>query len=126
MTAEELLFFGTHPGLIPLYETLREKILTDWPDTEIRTAKTQISFYAGHMFAMVSLPLRRKADWPKEFLLVSFGLPAPAESPRVGAKTEAAPGRWTHHVPVTAPEEIDAELLGWIAAARDFSKRKRR
>ena len=41
------------------------------------------------------------------------------------ASTEAYPGRWTHHVLVGTPDEIDEELLGWVQEAADFSAAKK-
>lgn len=84
--------------------------------------------YSGHTGAQhrtlcipYRLPYRRKKDWPKECLLVSFGLPAQEKSPRSAASVEAYPGRWTHHVLVERPENLDAELRGWLDGAYGFS-----
>ena len=71
---------------------------------------------------MVSLP-RRKRD---PGITVSFGLGRREPSPRVAVSVEAYPGRWTHHVPVTAEEELDGALLGWLREAWDFSLLKER
>lgn len=38
---------------------------------------------------------------------------------------EPYPNRWTHHVLISAPEEIDDELMGWIKEASIFSEGKR-
>jgi len=46
------------------------------------------------------------------------------DSPRIAAKTEPYPNRWTHHVVIWDASEIDAELLGWLAEARAFSDAK--
>lgn len=91
----------------------------------IKVAKTQISFYNRHMFAMVSTPKKRKKDWPNEFVMISFGLPHPLDNPRVLASVEAYPGRWTHHIALTDGTELDDELLAWIDAAYQFSEGKR-
>ena len=60
------------------------------------------------------------------FLTVTFGLGYRKESPRIDAATEPYPGRWTHHVMVGSQEEIDGELLDWIAEAAAFSADKRK
>lgn len=75
MTGDELLFFDKMPEMLPLYALLREGLEARYPDLEVRVAKTQISFRNRHVFAMASLPYRRMRGWPKEYLLVSFGLP---------------------------------------------------
>lgn len=81
MELDELLFFNQYPQLQPLYEALREELLCRHPDVKVRASKTQLSFYNRHLFAMVALPLRRKKDWPKVFLQLSFGLEYRLESP---------------------------------------------
>ena len=121
MTADELLFFDRLPRFLPVYETLRETLAARYPEMTVKVAKTQISFRSRSVFAMVSLPYRRKREWPKEYLMVSFGLSAQGPSPRIAASAEAYPGRWTHHVLVERPEDLDAELLGWIDEAYRFS-----
>lgn len=35
--------------------------------------------------------------------------------------TEVSPRRWTHHVVVTAPEELDEELMDWLEEAYQFA-----
>ena len=123
-TADELLFFDRLPRFLPVYAELKEKLSARYPEMTVRVTKTQISFRSRHVFAMVSLPYRRKKEWPKEYLMVSFGLPAPNPSPRIPASAEACPGRWTHHVLVERAEDLDAELLGWIGEAHQFSQVK--
>lgn len=125
MAADEFLFWNGYPNMLPVYEVLRERLTARYPEMTIRVSKTQISFYSRHMFAMASTSKKRRRDWPKEFVMVSFGLPGRVESPRVLAAVEAYPGRWTHHLAVTAAAEIDEELLGWIDEAYRFSESKR-
>ncbi len=124
LTGDELLFFNGHPGLLPIYGLLRERLTAVYPDLTVKVSKTQISFRNKHLFAMASLPWRRVKGWPEEYLLVSFGLDGEKCSPRIAQAVEAYPGRWTHHVAVTGPSEIDGELLGWIDEAYIFSKGK--
>ena len=121
---DELLFFDRLPRFLPVYAALKEILLARYPETTVKVSKTQISFYSRYLFAMVSLPYRRKKEWPREYLMVSFGLPAQERSPRIAASTEACPGRWTHHVLVERAEELDAELLGWLDEAHRFSLAK--
>lgn len=121
---DELLFFDSRPGLLPLYTALRDKLYTAYPDMEIRVSKTQISFRNRYLFAMASLPRGRRRGWPEEYLLVSFGLGRQQLSPRIPVSTQAYPGRWTHHVPVQRREELDGELMGWIDEAYQFSAHK--
>jgi len=124
MTMDEMMFWNKWPQLVPLYETLKTHLAETCPDMKIKVSKSQISFYNRHMFAMVSPPARRKKGWPKEFMMVSFGLPYQADSPRIAVSVEAYRNRWTHHVLVETKHDIDEMLLGWIAEAYEFSAAK--
>ena len=46
------------------------------------------------------------------------------DSPRIAVATEPYPGRWTHHIVVAGPEEIDGELMGWVKEAAAFAAAK--
>jgi len=120
-TADELLFFQRLPRFLPVYAELKKKLSARYPGMTVKVTKTQISFGSRYVFAVASLPYRRKKEWPKEYLMVSFGLPELNTSSRIAASAEAYPGRWTHHVLVEGPEDLDAELLGWIDEAYRFS-----
>lgn len=120
--SDVLFFFDGHPEALALYQALTARLEALVPQASVKVQKSQISFYDGGLFAMASLP-RRKRD---AGLLVSFGLGRREPSPRVAVAVEPYPGRWTHHVPVADEAELDSELLGWLGEARDFSKSKGR
>lgn len=116
------LFFNTHVNALPIFEALEEQIRAQIPDVKMKIQKSQITFANRRVFACVSfLPVRKAPHRPKTFLTVTFGLSYRKESPRIDAATEPYPNRWTHHVTVGSPEEIDEELLGWIREAAEFS-----
>ena len=56
--------------------------------------------------------------------MVSFGLADRLESPRIAVAVEPYPRRWTHHVLVERPDQLDEELLGWLEQAWRFSLEK--
>lgn len=125
LSLDELFFFDIKPASLPLYEAFRKCVITRWPDTRIEVKKTQISFFNHRMFAAVSFtPVCRAKDRPDPFLTITFGLPYRKESARIDVATEPYPNRWTHHVMIGTEEEIDDELLLWIAEAADFAERK--
>lgn len=124
MSPEETAFFHAMPEMLGAYKALRESLTGEFPDVQIRVAKTQISFCNRHVFAMASLPWRRVRGWPEKYLLVSFGLPGRLDSPRVAQAVEPYPNRWTHHVLVEDARQIDAQLLGWLREAYWFSMAK--
>lgn len=115
-------FFGEHMDALPMYERLEEWILSQIPNVRIKAAKTQITFANKRGFAFVSFnPCRRAKERPEVWMTVTFGLGYHKESSRIDATVEAYPGRWTHHVMVGNPDEIDEELLGWIQEAAEFA-----
>lgn len=121
MTTEELMFL---PGnAVALYEAFCEAMERDIPETCRTVTKTQISLRCGVMYGCVSLP-RRKAERENGWLIVTFGLDRAVEDPRIRQCSEPYPHRWTHHVLLTSPEEIDAQLMGWLQAAAAFAAAK--
>ena len=127
MDNDILFFFGEHMDALPIYERLENAILTLVPGVIIKVAKTQITFAKRYGFAFVSFnPCRRAQDRPAVWMTVTFGLGYRKGSPRIDVATEPYPGRWTHHVMMGTPDEINEELLGWIQEAADFSAAKKR
>ena len=125
MDGKALLFFQQDMEALPLYEQLESLILDRIPDVQIKVQKSQISFYNRHMFACVSFAKVRKAkERPDHYIVVTFGLDHRLDSPRVDVATEPYPNRWTHHVLVTRPDEVDEALLGWLREAYTFSECK--
>ena len=121
MGEEERAFWDRMPQMLEVYQALREKVVKAYPDTQFKVSKTQISFRNRYVFAMVSLPWRKVKGWPKEYLLVSFGLAYEKKSPRIVQAVEAYPNRWTHHLLLTGPEQVDRELMDWIGEAYRFA-----
>lgn len=125
MNQDILLFFDKHPEALPLYEALEEKILSEIEDVTVKVQKTQISFSNKHNFAFVSfLPVRKAKERPDIYIVVTFGLGYRKESPRIDMAVEPYPNRWTHHMLISKPEEIDDELMEWIREASIFSAGK--
>ena len=125
MNLDELLFFDPHPAALPLYEAFAGKIAERFPETCVRVQKTQITFSNRRVYACVSfLRVKRKAELPGSWFTLTLGLPDPLESPRVAAKVEPYPGRWTTHIVLSDPTELDAELLAWVEQAYAFAESK--
>ena len=119
-----LFFFDGHTAELALFQSLVQAMEATLPPIRVKVQKSQISFYHPRLFAAASLPLRRKKDWPRECLMVTVGLSRRLESPRVAVAVEPYPNRWTHHVLITREEEIDGELLAWLAEAYQFAQTK--
>lgn len=122
---DTLQFFEVMPGALPLYEQLLELVRQTVGTFSIRVQKTQITWSNRYVFACISFAKVRPAKLrPQTYLVVTFGLDHRVESPRIDIATEPYPHRWTHHVLISAPEEIDGELIGWVREAYDFSAAK--
>lgn len=125
MHQDILYFFEKHMDALPLYENLEAQILDSLENVRLKIQKTQISFCNRHMFACVSFAhVRKKKDCPPVYLVVTFGLDHQVDSPRIDVVTEPYPNRFTHHLLVSQPEEIDEELMAWIREAAAFADRK--
>ncbi|MBQ6721988.1 MAG: hypothetical protein IJQ88_07475, partial [Clostridia bacterium] len=111
---EVLLFFEGHMEAFELYRAFEERLYSTFPAVSRRVQKTQITFTNRHVFACVSFArVKRKAELPEGWMVITLGLPAPLESDRIAVRTEAYPGRWTHHIVVSRPDELDGELFSW-------------
>ena len=122
LDADTLMFFDRHMDMLPLYQAFEEILFDSFPVVNKRVQKTQITFSNRHVFACVSFArVKRKAELPMRYMVITLGLPAPLDSERVAVKTEPYPGRWTHHIVVNKPEELDEELLSWVREAYDFA-----
>ena len=123
-SAEELAFFDGRPGAVPLYAALRERMAAEIGEVRVDPRKTQISFYRKRMLGCVSLlPVRRAEQRPKDYITLTLGLDRPLESPRVDARVEARPHRWTHHILIAQASDLDDELMAWVREAAAFADR---
>lgn len=119
-----LRFFDGKPRQQALYETLFTRLEENFPDASVKVQKSQISFYGRHLFAAASLPVRRRKEWPRDCILVTFGLGTRVVHDRIAVAVEPYPNRWTHHVVVTGEDEVDDRLMDWLRAAWDFGENK--
>lgn len=120
-----LLFFENHSSALPIYKSFEARLMQMFPETQKRVQKTQITFYNRHVFACVSFQrVKRKAELPDPFIVITLGLPYPLESARVAVKSEPYPGRWTTHIVIGSKEELDDELFGWVSQAYIYSEIK--
>lgn len=123
--SDVLFFFDSKPLELSLYETLFRRMEMEFPDATVKVQKSQISFYGRHLFGAASLPVRRKKNWPEHCIVVTIGLSCQLKSPRVAVAVEPYPNRWTHHVLISAEEQIDDELMDWLREAYEFAESKR-
>ena len=127
MDFDTMAFFEAqkHPEALPLYEALEGRILAEVDSVRIKVQKSQITFYNRRLFACASFArVRRKAELPPCWLVVTVGLARRLDSPRIAVATEPYPGRWTHHIVISDPAEVDDELMGWVREAAAFAAAK--
>ncbi len=125
-TQEELFFFSQMPDALAIYAPLRALILETLPKAQIEVRKTQISFKAQRLVAAVSfLPVRRAAERPKVFLTLTLGFRERLLSPRVDQAAEISAHRWTHHLMLTGPDEVDGELRELILLSSLTGRKER-
>jgi len=119
---DTLMFFDGHQKALDTYRNFEELLYGTFPSVQKRVQKTQITFTNRHVFVCVSFArVKRKAELPDGYLVITLGLPAPLRSDRVAVKTEPYPGRWTHHIVISRPGELDEELVSWIRDAYAFA-----
>lgn len=124
MNPDILMMFDKLPAALPLYEAAEAKILAAFTDVRIKVGKTQVSFYSRYLFAALWPPARRIKGRPGVYIVLTFGLGYRVEHPRIVESVEPYPNRWTHHVLIAEPKEMDEQVMGWLREAYDFSMHK--
>ena len=118
MNGDALFFFDGRPEELALYEALETRIFSEIENVRLKVSKSQLSFYNRHLFACVSfLRVKRKAELPAHYIVLTLGLDRPLDTSRAAVVTEPYPGRWTHHFVLSRKEEIDDELMTWVKQA---------
>jgi hypothetical protein len=83
----------------------------------IRVSKSQVAFRRKRAFAWAWIPgkyLRGRHVAP---LVLTLSLHRREPSSRWKEIVEPEPGRFTHHLEIYSPEDIDHLVLGWIREA---------
>lgn len=125
ITPEVLGFLGGDPRRLALFEAVEAAIAALGP-SEYQVSKSQIAWKNPLNFAFLSRPTRTGPDWPEGCLLLTFGLGYRKEHPRIFQAVEPYPNRWTHHVILTAPGEVDETIRTFLTESYAFSQAKRR
>ena len=83
---------------------------------EVRVTKTQVAFRRRRSFAFLWLP----GTWlehPDAEVVLSLALPQERHSERFKEVVHPSKGIWMHHLEITSPEDIDAQVVAWIEEA---------
>lgn len=123
--ADELFFFQGKSEELELYRVFKENLFSVVPEASFRVQKTQVTFTHPKVFACVSFLKARKAGYmPRHYITITFGLLRKADDRIIDIVTEPYPSRWTYHVVVSSPDEVDTHLMSFIKEAADIAARK--
>lgn len=113
MTTDE--FFSGQPVSQMLFEIIRRE-MDAIGEVSIQVTKSQIAFRRNRNFAMVWMPGQYLKGRIAP-LVLTVSLPWRDGSPRWKEIVEPAPGRFTHHLELSDPADIDKEVRDWLRKA---------
>lgn len=108
-------FFAEEPLGTQVYDAL-VRVVDDLGPATVRVTKSQVAFRRRTGFCWVWLPgmyLRR----PGAQVVISLALGHEDTSPRWKQVTQVGDRRWMHHLEVRSADDVDGELVTWLAAA---------
>ena len=83
---------------------------------DLRVTKSQIAFRRRKAFAWVWMP-SKYLHRPAAPLVLTIALTSRNTSPRWKQVVEPRPGRFTHHLELYSPEDVDVEACDWLRQA---------
>ena len=108
-------FFEGHPESRSIFRAIGSAVQEIGP-AETRVSRSQISFHRRHAFAAAWRPGQHlRGERPP--LVLSVYLRRRAPSPRWKQVVGPRPGRFTHHLELRSPAEVDDEVRQWLAEA---------
>lgn len=113
-------FFAGQPLSRQLFEAVCEAIAA-LGDAEIRVTKSQIAFRRRKAFAWVWMP-GQYLRGPRAPLVLTLSFSRRDASPRWKEIGEPSPGRFTHHLELYTPADIDDEVQNWLQEAWTASR----
>jgi len=113
MTVDE--FFSGHEESKRIFHAVAGAVVAIGP-AEVRVSKSQIAFRRRRGFAYVWMPAMYlgRGDVP---LVLTIGLRRRDASPRWKQVVGPNPGRFTHHLELHSPSNIDAAVYDWLREA---------
>ncbi len=113
MTLDE--YFDGHEDSRQLFDCLLEMIEALGP-AEMLVQQSQIAFRRNKAFAFAWRPGKYLKGRGAP-LVLTVGLRRRDPSPRWKSVVQAAPGRFTHHMEIHSPNDIDDQVCGWLQEA---------
>jgi len=108
-------FFAGRDDSRKLFDILRGAIEAIGP-VQLRTGKSQVAFSRRTAFAWAWIP-GRYLGGTRAPLVLTLALRRRDTSPRWKEIVEPRPGRFTHHLELYLPEDIDDEVRIWLREA---------
>ncbi len=120
-------FFAGYPQQLDSFNAIAQLIDRIGP-AKIEVKKSQISWGTRYKFAWVWLPLRfstvpTRHSRPIGSLVLTFALDRLVKHERVVETVNPKPNRWTHHLIVSRPGDVDRSVEEWLTEAYHFSQR---
>jgi hypothetical protein len=113
MTLDE--FFLGYERSRPLFDAVRSMLDAIGP-TDLRVSRSQIAFWRRKAAARVWIPARYLGG-DSALLVLTLGFRSRDASPRWKEIAEPAPGRFTHHLELYSPADLDEEVRSWLQKA---------
>ncbi len=123
MNQEAELYFARAPAALPIYRAVEDAVLSAAPGAVVCVQRTQITFRAPRVVACASLPYRRYKGLPEVCVILTFGLPRRENSPRIWQAAQINASRWTHHVVIADPADLDGEILSFLRESYALASR---
>lgn len=113
MTLDE--YFAGHEASRPLYDALHAAVRA-LGSVGVRVTKSQVAFRRTRAFAWAWIPDRYLKGGHAP-LVLTVALCRRDTSPRWKEVVEPAAGRFTHHLELRAPADVDAQVRRWLREA---------
>ena len=112
-------FFAGHAESRAIFGAVRAAVDAVGP-AEVRVTKSQVAFRRKRAFAWAWMPdMYLKGGHAP--LVLTVALRRRDASPRWKEVVEPAPGRFTHHLELRSPSDVDAQARRWLREAWDLA-----
>ncbi len=108
-------FFEGRPEAREIFTALQDAVDATG-SAEMKVSKSQVAFRRRTGFAFAWTPDRYLSGTTAP-LVLTVALRHRDGSPRWKSVVEPTPGRFTHHLELHEPEEVDSEVLAWLREA---------
>lgn len=109
-------FFRGRDASRRLFDALSRRIQRLGEST-IRVSKSQVAFRRRKNFAVVWVPAQYLKGGTTAPLVLTLAFGKRDPSPRWKEITKIAPGRFTHHLELHWPKDVDEEVGRWLLVA---------